>query len=929
LRLADERGLLNMQSNIVEFTDMAIAFVNVRFLSLGKASICRVLAYLSRDKIFDANLERDCDYSASFGDLVHSRLVLPEGLNFASVEEFANALDAAERKRMRKSTNRQRWPQIAVAIVIALPPEDEVTLDEAVELIHRFRQLIVGSRSLASFEVIHDRSRIKEGDKNRHAHVVVTLRAGDNGGFHRKKERDFLALPRNSVGPKGPHAHVAEAIHWPSVWFDIQQAFFAERAIDLKVDPPAPVPQHHWSLKSQRKDPHRRKAHTDHAKQESIALIKGAPVEIVELLLRDRAAAPVRELEQLLARFFDSTRDRHYELERILADQAIVALAPKSNDRSATWIATRAANALISEAIEWVDRSTTQQQTEPNGGLVTICSGSTPNSVHERLLAAVAIDCKMAPIIIGQVKSHCDAMEEALTHLGPNKAKIGMALKPNPFTGQQSPIEVAKRATIILPRGECISDLDLAKLLKIAKQNGARVFMGYDSTEHGRRHALATSLADRFGQRASTNATEALQDLGAGLVNTALKYLAAAATIEFVDLDCGERADIDFVVCDDPDRLRHWDRELHSAQITQGHLEEPVQMRTARGTVHLSRGQWIVCERTDYSCSPPVFREGSIGKIKEIQSGVSATVEVKDGSHHQLDFKTFFHVRSAYALTLREAPSIPLDARVVIEVSSPIHVWAALMLLAQRPTSRTYLRVSPSVACNLLSFLAAAERSLPYVLPTNLVPFVDPFAYPQPPASETELFSNHDYIRIDDPDSWLAPQTPINAAHSANTRFAPEVGHDPILPLASPYILDRNLLHKDLRAVMTDDSMCRETVERLAKIPTLEISVRNKMVNELLKFAREGTPLALLVRVLAGMQSSREPPDPGMLELEMSQKAPRSWTGLEYHYFRIDLQVLSCRLFDSHKIFEGTPLEIPDRRRGRSIDLRHEIAVGA
>jgi len=114
---------------------------------------------------------------------------------------------------MHKKRGRKRWPQVAAPFIIALPPDEELTVDEAFELIDRIVARIIGDRSLAVVIAIHDPRLITPGARNRHAHVVVMLRHLHRDGFG-KKVRDLFARAR--LGARAKH-YLAEGIDWPTL----------------------------------------------------------------------------------------------------------------------------------------------------------------------------------------------------------------------------------------------------------------------------------------------------------------------------------------------------------------------------------------------------------------------------------------------------------------------------------------------------------------------------------------------------------------------------------------------------------------------------------------------------------------------------------------------------------------------------------------
>jgi len=77
-----------------------------------------------------------------------------------------------------------------------------------------------------------------EGEKNCHAHLLVTTRRfSEDGLTFAAKARDLDPVIRGGV--------VIEANLWGEAWRDIQNAYFEEKGYDLRVDPIGIVPQEH------------------------------------------------------------------------------------------------------------------------------------------------------------------------------------------------------------------------------------------------------------------------------------------------------------------------------------------------------------------------------------------------------------------------------------------------------------------------------------------------------------------------------------------------------------------------------------------------------------------------------------------------------------------------------------------------------------
>jgi Ti-type conjugative transfer relaxase TraA len=210
--------------------------------SEGK-NACAKSAYNSRSRIqfsgSDFAPERVYNW-AHKPSTAYSSVLLPEGASakFQCREKLWNLV---ERTENRKNS------QLALEIVIALPDDRIVTLDDRKELALSFAHAHFVSKGLAVQLDIHPPENMLllrngeegAGDHNWHAHLTVTTRRfrADGKGFERLKARDLM--------PDVCKGRVVAGENWGKVWASHQNAYFKSRGIDLKVDLPGVVSQDH------------------------------------------------------------------------------------------------------------------------------------------------------------------------------------------------------------------------------------------------------------------------------------------------------------------------------------------------------------------------------------------------------------------------------------------------------------------------------------------------------------------------------------------------------------------------------------------------------------------------------------------------------------------------------------------------------------
>ena len=120
---------------------MAITFARLMPILLTvRSGAVRVLAYIARTVIYDPRIQKLFDYTSLATDFACGGIILPEDHppGFADITNLAVNLDRAEFRKVRTPLEeRARLPQVGLALVVALPPDGELWLHEAAELMQR------------------------------------------------------------------------------------------------------------------------------------------------------------------------------------------------------------------------------------------------------------------------------------------------------------------------------------------------------------------------------------------------------------------------------------------------------------------------------------------------------------------------------------------------------------------------------------------------------------------------------------------------------------------------------------------------------------------------------------------------------------------------------------------------------------------------
>ena len=695
---------------------MPSPYVRATFWHLREASgACGLAAYLGRTVVRDARLKKRWDFRHRAGDVVHAEVIAPSSITAApSPAELAQLLDRTEAASLHKIEDRQRWPQVAVSLVVALPPDSEASLDDVVEIVRAIVDRVVGDYDLICYLVVHDPSLKNPLDRNRHAHVLISLREmTPSGEFAGNKIRELLGRVRNLQGLHGPFGAFVEGIHWPDLSRDIQMRSFAEWGTALMVDPISPVPQRHWNADLWWNEPGRVRAHLATNHEENGAIVRGDAAALVNTMLRDRSSIPLVEIVKIAERFLDSDHEQRHHVDRVLAHPAIVGLAVP--DGPIVHVTTGYTAALLNEARTFIEQSVDGGAT--NFAMVRAANHTTVTRRLSRQYRKVHRSAGAEPpssirvVVVGSALSHTDEVCNAIKLLGVvERATIADVLKPTYPTWTPGTV-------VVVPRTEVIPDVLLARLVVKTAAAGARMLCGFDE---GRADGIASCrlaawIASRIAVRPSRShpgvqvdrRTESARLLRAGLIAPAMRVLSREGFLHFRGRP-KTLPDVNFTVGDAPRRRR--------PDLAQGSLT----IDTHREALKLAPGETVVFERTDYSCMPPIVRQGHVATVIAIDPR-RATLRalLQTGAEVEIDLERFPHIRAAHVLTIREARRAPPECSLRIVVTSGRHAFACLLLAATHP-GPVSVDIAPMVARNVTKLVQVIERHLPAPLPWHL-----------------------------------------------------------------------------------------------------------------------------------------------------------------------------------------------------------------
>jgi MobA/MobL family len=872
---------LNMQRFFWEgwLLRMAIIFTNASYQNLTATSgTPGHLSYIGRLAAFDARLEKQLDFSHLGDDLVYSRLWLPDGApaEFTDVERLAVENDLAEMRRVRQLTNRERLPQIGIALISALPPDREITLDEAKEIAWQIVSEARRSYRLAVYLVIHDPGLKSPGARNRHSHAFMLTREIGPAGLAPAKLRKGIALVRNGGGS----TFVGEGINWPDLTGEVLRTKLLEYGSDVTVDLIAPYPQTHLRPAGRGSNTGRLAFHRAQKMDDNLAAIQGDPRLLLEKLLRGRSTLEIEALRGFVAKCIDSSHDRDAAVDRILNNPEVVTLADTVNRQKARFVTTAAINGAIEYAVELVDRS--------KRGAATIHTAV--GADHAAVVAAInallddgSVEPGSVPLVVGSRLSDCDDMTEALGPANPEVATLKAVLAGvSAEAGRRKRRALPPQGLAIVPRAERIGDQDLAELLDLAEQSETLLVLGKDlSVETGVvANRLVCHAVDRLTplRTLSEQRISAERLLRAGLTTAAVKTLADRLTFAPLDSSLADPGGFDFVVCTNGKALKAADKELAAAygRKCAARGEYSFVAELTHGPAVLWRWQPIVFTHTDYGILPPKIREGQGATIFSTDIRTS-TIQalLSDGQLVSVSTRKFPWIRSGFALSIREARQIKEHARLRIELGDTLRAWAALVLAARqrRPVS---VVIDPMVARDADALATVLSGSLPGALPSEL--YLRPDANAEISAELAKVTDSIEIEAFPTPDAVVPeqaqPALPVLLANDVRDLLASDKH------AASAFELLSELLHPD--------KQCDELIA--AKLQTLcaPNSLTMYVVNQL----RHAHRIA---------QNADQQDDDLDMPRELTIQDPRQWTTIDLSLFKSDL---------FYMFFPGSELDI-------------------
>ena len=256
--------------------------------------------------------------------------------------------DAAALWNAAEAAERRKDAQLAREIVLALPANAELTTEDRIELARRFAIENFVSKGLAvQLDVHAPHAGDSESERaNWHAHLLITTRRVEGEGFAAKKARDL----EPEIKRIGGRAVVSEGEAWGEVWRALQNRYFAEQGLEIRVDVRSAVAQAHIGPIRMRAADAEANGRADEIARANAKAARD-PDQVLATLTRNNATFTERDLERHLAKHIGDLVEREAVKGRVLGHNEVLALHDRETGESVGRFTTRTVRAQERQAL--------------------------------------------------------------------------------------------------------------------------------------------------------------------------------------------------------------------------------------------------------------------------------------------------------------------------------------------------------------------------------------------------------------------------------------------------------------------------------------------------------------------------------------------------------------------------------------------------
>ena len=164
---------------------------------------------------------------------------------------------------------------------------------------------------------------------NWHAHLLITTRRVEGEGFAAKKARDL----EPEIKRIGGRAVVSEGEAWGEVWRALQNRYFAEQGLEIRVDVRSAVAQAHIGPIRMRAADAEANARADEIARANAKAARD-PDQVLATLTRNNATFSERDLERHLAKHIGDVVEREAVKGRVLGHSEVLPLHDRETGES-------------------------------------------------------------------------------------------------------------------------------------------------------------------------------------------------------------------------------------------------------------------------------------------------------------------------------------------------------------------------------------------------------------------------------------------------------------------------------------------------------------------------------------------------------------------------------------------------------------------
>ncbi|MFP3012705.1 MAG: AAA family ATPase [Rickettsia sp.] len=488
---------------------MAIQFARIEIVgrSEGK-NACLKAAYNARLIIKDERTNITYNFSKK-GDNVYHAVLLPNYVD-KRFKDPRVLMNEVERTEKRKNS------QLLKDVVIALPDDKELDLDDRIAITHEIIEEMGWVRNGLGVQV--DIHQPHDGEKNWHAHVLVTTRRFAKDGktlgakavdlnpkFAKVKGKAFI-IPEDQI----IHERAKEVIN----------KYFAKLGLEIRVDPISFMPQQHVGPTRMRSIINEIAEQNNICRLAHLEIIKGAD-GVLDRIIRHQAIFTKLDIEKavkeipeevekqkLIRKILNSDRlvklynedgtDTKYYTTKGVRDEElrILRIADKVNSQIHFNNVIKLKNAIDNlTSVNEAQRESLQHILINNQG-IRILQGRAGTGKSQVLAEAYKIATNHGQNIIGLAPTH-----KAASELKSKGYLQCYTVKGFLFKLYNGKAELSRNTTLVVDEAGMVGNSDYLELLKVARSNNCNLILAGDerqltSVERG---GIFAVLASKFG----------------------------------------------------------------------------------------------------------------------------------------------------------------------------------------------------------------------------------------------------------------------------------------------------------------------------------------------------------------------------------------------------------------------------------------------